>query len=106
MPAGGFQQDQVRGLGSGPGEFGQVEPEARFGGDAYRIWDGSRQSKSLVRSSAIVIVERMSGILILFLFALLASLLRLDMVRRVPLIAASLGRTNFPHCQPKYCAIE
>lgn len=73
------------------GEFFNNFLPTRFGGDAYRIWDGSRRSKSLVRSSAIVIVERMSGILILFLFALLASLLRLDMLRRVPLIAASLG---------------
>ncbi len=72
------------------GEFFNNFLPTRFGGDAYRIWDGSRQSKSLVRSSAIVVVERMSGILILFLFALIASLLRLDMVRRVPLIAVTL----------------
>jgi glycosyltransferase 2 family protein len=73
------------------GEFFNNFLPSSVGGDAYRIWDGSRRSKSLVRSSAIVIVERMSGILILFLFALIASLLRLDMVRRLPLIAASLG---------------
>lgn len=72
------------------GEFFNSFLPTSFGGDAYRIWDGSRQSKSLVRSSAIVIVERMSGILVLLLFALVASLLRLDMVRRVPLIAVSL----------------
>ncbi len=72
------------------GEFFNNFLPTRFGGDMVRIWDGSRQSKSLVRSSAIVIVERMSGILILFLFALAASLLRLEMVRRVPVIGASL----------------
>ncbi len=73
------------------GEFFNNFLPTSVGGDAYRIWDGSRKSKSIVRSSAIVIVERMSGILILFLFALGASLLRLDMVRGLPLIAASLG---------------
>ncbi|MCX6559321.1 MAG: lysylphosphatidylglycerol synthase transmembrane domain-containing protein [Candidatus Aminicenantes bacterium] len=72
------------------GEFFNSFLPTNFGGDAYRIWDGSRQSRSLVRSSAIVIVERMSGILILLFFAVIASLLRLDMVRRVPLIAVSL----------------
>jgi glycosyltransferase 2 family protein len=72
------------------GEFFNNFLPTSFGGDAYRIWDGSRRSRSIVRSSAVVIVERMSGILILFLFALAASLFRLDMVRRIPLIGLSL----------------
>jgi len=63
----------------------------RFGGDVVRIWDGSRHSRSLVRSSAVVLVERATGILVLLLFALVASLFRLDMARRVPVIWAALA---------------
>ncbi len=62
----------------------------RFGGDIVRIWDGSRYSKSLIKSSAIVMVERFTGIIILFLFAVVASLFRLDMARHIPVIWASL----------------
>jgi len=62
----------------------------RFGGDIVRIWDGSRYSKSLVKSSAIVAVERMTGIIVLFVFALAASLLRLDMARKIPVIWGAL----------------
>ena len=61
-----------------------------YGGDIVRIWDGSRFSKSLVRSSAIVVVERATGIIVLFLFALFASLFRLDMANEVPVIWAAL----------------
>lgn len=62
----------------------------RFGGDIVRIWDGSRYSKSLVKSSAIVVVERMTGIIVLFVFALVASFLRLDMARTIPVIWGAL----------------
>lgn len=63
----------------------------RFGGDVVRIWDGSRYSQSLTKSSAIVIVERLTGLLILFFFALLVSLIRLDLAQKTPVIWASLG---------------
>lgn len=62
----------------------------RFGGDVVRIWDGSKQSRSLVKSSAVVVVERVTGLIVLFFFALTASLFRLDMARSVPLIWVSL----------------
>jgi len=62
----------------------------RFGGDVVRIWDGSLYSKSLVKSSAIVLVERFTGIIVLFLFAVAASLFRLDMARRLPIIWVAL----------------
>lgn len=62
----------------------------RFGGDVVRIWDGSRYSKSLLKSSAIVLVERLTGIIVLFLFAFSASLFRLDMAEKVPVIWVSL----------------
>jgi uncharacterized protein (TIRG00374 family) len=62
----------------------------RFGGDIVRIWDGSRYSKSLLKSSAIVVVERFTGIIVLFLFAVLASLFRLDMARQIPVVWIAL----------------
>lgn len=62
----------------------------RFGGDIVRIWDGSRYSKSLLKSSAIVLVERFTGIIVLFLFAVFASLFRLDMARQVPIVWIAL----------------
>jgi uncharacterized protein (TIRG00374 family) len=62
----------------------------RYGGDVVRIWDGSKYSQSLLKSSAIVVVERTTGLVVLFLFALLASLFRLDMARRIPIIWVSL----------------
>jgi len=58
----------------------------RFGGDIVRIWDGSHYSRSLLRSSAVVLVERLTGVLILLLLALTASLIRLDMAREFPVI--------------------
>lgn len=61
-----------------------------YGGDIVRIWDGSRYSKSLVRSSAVVVVERATGIIVLFSFALFASLFRLEMANDVPVIWAAL----------------
>jgi glycosyltransferase 2 family protein len=61
-----------------------------YGGDIVRIWDGSRYSRSLVRSSAVVVVERATGIVVLFFFALFASLFRLEMANDVPVIWAAL----------------
>ena len=60
-----------------------------FGGDVVRIRDCSRYS-SLVKSSAIVVVERVTGIIVLFLFALIASFSRLDMARDIPVVWISL----------------
>ncbi|OGD24215.1 MAG: hypothetical protein A2Y56_06000, partial [Candidatus Aminicenantes bacterium RBG_13_63_10] len=62
----------------------------RFGGDVVRIWDGSKFSRSLVKSTAVVVVERVTGLIILFLFALTVSLFRLDMARRIPVVWVSL----------------
>ncbi len=62
----------------------------RFGGDVIRIWDGSLYSRSLIKSSAIVLVERFTGIIVLFLMAVVASLFRLDMAREVPVIWVAL----------------
>jgi glycosyltransferase 2 family protein len=62
-----------------------------FGGDIVRIWDGSKYSESLVKSSAIVAVERFTGIIVLFLFALVASLFRLEMANAMPVVWVSLA---------------
>jgi len=72
------------------GQFFNIFLPTRFGGDVVRIWDGSRYSRSLLKSSAIVIVERLTGIVVLLLFALVASLFRLEMARGVPVIWAAL----------------
>lgn len=62
----------------------------RIGGDVVRIWDGSRYSQTLVRSSAIILVERWTGMSVLLLFAVLASLIRMDMAQKIPIIWVSL----------------
>ncbi len=72
------------------GQFFNIFLPTRFGGDIVRIFDGSRYSRSLVKSSAIVMVERSTGIIVLFLFAALAALFRLDMARHVPVVWAAL----------------
>lgn len=72
------------------GSFFNLFLPTRIGGDVVRIWDGSRYSKSLIISSAIVLVERLSGVVVLFLFAFCASLLRLDMAQRFPVIWVAL----------------
>ncbi len=62
----------------------------RFGGDIVRIWDGSRYSRSLLKSSAIVLVDRFTGIILLLFFAFIASLFRLDMAKQIPVVWVAL----------------
>jgi len=75
------------------GNFFNLFLPTRFGGDIIRIWDGSRYSRTILKSSAIVLVERLTGIIILLLFAVAASLYRLDMTQKYPIvwIALALG---------------
>lgn len=63
----------------------------RFGGDVVRIWDSRRYSHSLIKSTATILVERLSGILILLAFGLIASLTRIEMASRFPVIWLALG---------------
>jgi uncharacterized protein (TIRG00374 family) len=63
----------------------------RFGGDIVRIWDGARYSRTFIKSSAIVMVERLTGLFVLFLFALIAALFRLDLAHQSPFIWVALG---------------
>jgi uncharacterized protein (TIRG00374 family) len=73
------------------GNFFNLFLPSRFGGDIVRIWDGSRHSKSVLKSTAIVFVERLSGIIVLLIFALGVSLFRLDIAQQLPVIWISLG---------------
>jgi len=72
------------------GQFFNNFLPTRYGGDVVRIWDGSRQSKSIVKSSAIVVVDRSTGLIALFVFALGASLFRLEFAQKLPIIWVSL----------------
>lgn len=72
------------------GNFFNLFLPTRFGGDVVRIWDGSRWSRSLLKSSAIVIVERFTGVIILLTFAFVVSLSRLDVAKSLPIIWISL----------------
>jgi len=73
------------------GNFFNLFLPTRFGGDVVRILDGSKHSKSVLKSTAIVFVERLSGIIVLLIFALGVSLFRLDIAQRLPVIWISLG---------------
>lgn len=72
------------------GNFFNLFLPTRFGGDVVRIWDGSRYSQSLLKSSAIVLVERFTGIIILLTFAFVVSFSRLEMAQSLPIIWISL----------------
>jgi hypothetical protein len=72
------------------GNFFNLFLPTRFGGDVVRIWDGSRYSHSLLKSSAIVIVERFTGVIVLLTFAFVVSLSRLEVAQNLPIIWVSL----------------
>jgi glycosyltransferase 2 family protein len=72
------------------GNFFNTILPSRIGGDVVRIWDGSKYSKTVLKSSAIILVERLTGIIVLLLFALGSALFRLDMAQKVPVIWVSL----------------
>jgi len=72
------------------GNFFNLFLPTRFGGDVVRIWDGSRYSRSLLKSSAIVLVERFTGIIILLAFAFAVSVSRLNMAQSLPVVWISL----------------
>jgi uncharacterized protein (TIRG00374 family) len=72
------------------GNFFNLFLPTRFGGDVVRIWDGSRYSRSVLKSSAIVLVERFTGIIVLLSFAFAVSIVRLDMAKKLPVIWVSL----------------
>jgi len=58
----------------------------RIGGDIIRVSDLRKASKSLNKSASIVMVERFLGISCLFVFALVASLFRIQLAKEIPAI--------------------
>lgn len=72
------------------GSFFNLFLPTRFGGDVVRVSDTRRIETGMTGSLAVVVYERMSGIVALLVFALLASLLRIGFVREMPLLYVSL----------------
>jgi len=62
----------------------------RFGGDVVRVADTQTEAGGGSASLAVVVCERLSGILALLVFAVIASLARLDVVSRFPLLYLAL----------------
>jgi uncharacterized protein (TIRG00374 family) len=72
------------------GSFFNLFLPTRFGGDVVRISDTRRIEQGVTGSLAVVVYERMSGIVALLVFALLASLLKIRFVRELPVLYISL----------------
>jgi len=72
------------------GSFFNLFLPTRFGGDVVRVSDTRRIEQGVTGSLAVVVYERMSGIVALLIFALLASLLKISFVRELPLLYISL----------------
>jgi len=71
--------------------FFNVFMPTRIGGDIIRVGDLKGAFNSLTKSASSVVVERFLGISILFLFAFIASLIRLPLVKEIPTIWIGLG---------------
>lgn len=72
------------------GSFFNLFLPTRFGGDVVRVSDTRRTNCGVTGSLAVVAFERMSGIVALLLFALLASLLKIGFIRDMPFLYVSL----------------
>ena len=72
------------------GSFFNLFLPTRFGGDVVRVSDTRGIEQGVTASLAVVVYERMSGIVALLIFALLASLLKISFVRELPLLYVSL----------------
>ncbi len=72
------------------GSFFNLFLPTRFGGDVVRVSDTRRIGNGVTGSLAVVVYERMSGIVALLAFALLSSLLKIRFVREMPLLYVSL----------------
>ncbi len=73
------------------GSFFNLFLPTRFGGDVVRVSDTRRTGSGVTGSLAVVAFERMSGIVALLLFALLASLLKVGFLLQMPILAVSLA---------------
>jgi uncharacterized protein (TIRG00374 family) len=72
------------------GAFFNLFLPTRFGGDVVRVSDTRHIEQGVTGSLAVVVYERMSGIVALLVFALLASLLKIGFVKELPLLYVSL----------------
>lgn len=72
------------------GSFFNLFLPTRFGGDIVRVSDTRRIGSGVTGSLAVVVYERLSGIVALLVFALLSSLLKIGFLRRMPMVAVSL----------------
>lgn len=68
------------------GSFFNIFMPTRIGGDMMRIADLRHATRSVSKSASSVFVERFLGISVLFFFALVSSLLRFPLARKVPAI--------------------
>ncbi|MCX6558464.1 MAG: lysylphosphatidylglycerol synthase transmembrane domain-containing protein [Candidatus Aminicenantes bacterium] len=62
----------------------------RFGGDVVRIRDTRHIEQGLTASLAVVVYERMSGIVALLLMAMFSSFLKIGFIKELPLLYVSL----------------
>jgi uncharacterized protein (TIRG00374 family) len=62
----------------------------RFGGDIVRISDTKKIEKGVSASTAIVVIERMSGIIVLLFFASISSVIKINFVQESLIILVAL----------------
>ena len=72
------------------GSFFNLFLPTRFGGDVVRVSDTRHIDQGVTASLAVIVYERMSGIVALLLLAMLSSLLKLSVVKEMPFLYVSL----------------
>lgn len=72
------------------GSFFNLFLPTRFGGDVIRVSDTRHIEQGATASLAVIVYERMSGIVALLVFALFASLLKIGFIKKMPVLYVSL----------------
>jgi uncharacterized protein (TIRG00374 family) len=72
------------------GSFFNLFLPTRFGGDVVRVSDTRHIDQGVTASLAVIVYERMSGIVALLVLAMLSSLLKLNFLKELPLLYVSL----------------
>ena len=72
------------------GSFFNLFLPTRFGGDVVRVSDTRRMEQGTMESLAVIVYERLSGIVVLLFFALIASLAKISFMRELPMLYISL----------------
>lgn len=72
------------------GTFFNLFLPTRFGGDVVRVSDTRHIEQGMTASLAVIVYERLSGIVVLLFFALIASLIKISFIRRMPMLYVSL----------------